>query len=691
MADELKPQAGTAPANQPPTAAASPAQPQPGSSQQPAVPQATAASAAEPSPPPATASPAQPVVATPPAPDSAPVATQAAPAVPASVAALANPAIQEDVEAQSPPSPSAAASQPAAQGQTGQDQKAGVAAPLDITEEKTPADEGKAPQSVDQTLEKINRAFKERATIDRAKQLNMQYINISVTPINPDLLKLVPPETVKKALIMPFFKIGKKVRIAVADPENPVTKTALQELINNGYELNINLASDVGILEAARLYEGEQYKVKKVIETKISEDKIKAYEEEIKQLGDLKNTLPTISSEEAVYLISVGALKTGASDMHLEPEEKSTRVRFRIDGVLHKIFDIEKSVYLNIVNQIKYQCKMKLNINNEPQDGRYSFVVNERKVDVRVSVLPTEFGETIVCRLLDSGRKLVEFEEMGFWGENLQHIEHLIKISHGMILITGPTGSGKTTTLYTMLDKFNKPESKVITLEDPIEYHLPGISQSQINEKRGYDFAGGLRAILRQDPDVVMLGEIRDLQTAETAAQAALTGHVLLSTLHTNSAIESIPRLINIGLPPFMVAPSLNTIIAQRLVRRICPACQKIEPVPKTEFDELTNLVEVIKKIRPSLKDLTVPSELPNAPGCEVCSHTGYKGRICVVEVVNVDYEMRDLILNKASSTKMIEAARRKGMLTMREDGVLKVLKGLTTLEEVHRVTAIVE
>lgn len=613
-----------------------------------------------------------------PAPAPAPAQTQTGAAAPepvsANVAAMANPAMQEEIEAKQPAVPGAPAQEVPA-----------------IKEEKNAEQSNKNPQSVDQTLEKINRGFKERATIEKARQLNMQYINISVTPINPDLLKLLTPETVKTALIMPFFKIGKKVRIAVADPQNAVTKAALQELINKGYELNINLASDDGILDASKLYESEQYKVKKVMDTRLSEDKIKAYEQEIKQLEDLKNRLPNISSEEAVYLVSVGALKTGASDMHMEPEEKSTRLRFRIDGVLHKIFDIEKGVYTNIVNQIKYQCKMKLNINNEPQDGRYSFTVNERKVDVRVSILPTEFGETIVCRLLDSGRKIVEFEEMGFWGENLQHIEHLTKISHGMILITGPTGSGKTTTLYTMLDKFNKPESKVITLEDPIEYHLAGISQSQINEKRGYDFAGGLRSILRQDPDVVMLGEIRDLQTAETAAQAALTGHVLLSTLHTNSAIESIPRLINIGLPPFMVAPSLNTIIAQRLVRRICPACQKIEAVPKAEFDELTNMVEMIKKIRPSLSDLTVPTELPKAPGCEVCSHTGYKGRVCVVEVVNIDFEMRDLILNKASSTKLIEAARRKGMLTMREDGVLKVLKGLTTLEEVHRVTAIVE
>lgn len=613
-----------------------------------------------------------PVAAVPPvqAPEQqAPSEQQVTPAVAAST-------VQQPVQTQPIP-----AKQPA--------QDAGT--PAVMTKEKSAVEQDKAPQSVDQTLEKINRGFKERATIEKAKQLNMQYINISVTPINPDLLKLLTPEIARSALIMPFFKIGKKVRIAVVDQENPLTKAALKDLIDKGYELNINLASDDGILEAVKLYESEQYKVKKAIDTRLSEDKIKAYEQEIQQLEDLKTKLSSISSEEAVYLVSVGALKTGASDIHLEPEEKSTRVRFRIDGVLHKIFDIDKGIYTNIVNQIKYQCKMKLNINNEPQDGRYSFTVNERKVDVRVSVLPTEYGETIVCRLLDSGRKLVEFEEMGFWGENLQHMEHLTKISHGMILITGPTGSGKTSTLYTMLDKFNKPESKVITLEDPIEYHLAGISQSQINEKRGYDFAGGLRSILRQDPDVVMLGEIRDLQTAETAAQAALTGHVLLSTLHTNSAIESIPRLINIGLPAFMVAPSLNTIIAQRLVRRICPACQKIEEVPKAEFDELTKTVETIKKIRPSMTDITIPTQLPNAPGCDVCSHTGYKGRICVVEMVTIDFEMRDLILNKASSTKMIEAARRKGMLTMREDGVLKVLKGITSLEEVHRVTAIVE
>jgi type II secretory ATPase GspE/PulE/Tfp pilus assembly ATPase PilB-like protein len=239
-----------------------------------------------------------------------------------------------------------------------------------------------------------------------------------------------------------------------------------------------------------------------------------------------------------------------------------------------------------------------------------------------------------------------------------------------------------------LLEKFNKPELKVITLEDPIEYHLKGISQSQINEKRGYDFANGLRAILRQDPDIVMIGEIRDAETAETAAQAALTGHVVLSTLHTNSAIESISRLINIGLPPFMVAPALDTVLAQRLVRRFCPACVTMKPIDKSEKDEMQRTLDFIIKTQPSLK-IEIPEQIPFAPGCDICSHTGYKGRLNIIETLEIDTEMRDLILNKASSIKIVEAARRKGMLTMYEDGVVKAIQGLTSLAEVHRVTSI--
>lgn len=544
------------------------------------------------------------------------------------------------------------------------------------------------PGNTDAHLQQINREFKEKEAARKARESGLSYINISVTPINPDLLRLIPPEIAKSALILPFFRLGKKLRLAVADPENAATKKVIDDFKNAGYAVNINMATDDGLLEAMRLYQSEQYKVKQEIDTSISEDKIKAFEQEIKNLKDLAEKIKTINSEEANYLLNAGAYKTGASDIHYEPREKEVRVRFRIDGMLHDIFKIEKSIFVNIANQIKYQCKMKLNIVNEPQDGRYSFVVNERKIDVRVSALPTEYGETFVSRLLDSSRHVTDFEDAGFSGSALAHVQNTMKIKNGMILITGPTGSGKTTTLYTFLEKFNKPEVKIITLEDPIEYHMEGISQSPVNEKRGYDFANGLRSILRQDPDIVMLGEIRDLETAETATQAALTGHILLSTLHTNSAIEAIPRLVNIGLPPFMVAPALDTVIAQRLARKFCPKCTSLKTIAKSKLDELVRVLEIIKKVQPSLK-VEIPEKLPLSDGCEICSGTGYKGRIALVEVLDVDNEIKGLILEKSSSIKIMEAARRKGMMTMYEDGILKVIKGETSLTEVRRVTSI--
>lgn len=544
------------------------------------------------------------------------------------------------------------------------------------------------PQNQNDHLQQINRSFKEKATVQKAQEFGIPYINIAVVPINPDLLHLIPSEEAKTALVLPFFRIGKKLRVAIANPEEELTGKILHNLEQQGFTLNVSMASDEGLRDALKLYDSDQYKQKQQVNTTVDEAKIKAFEQEIDALQDLQEKIKTATSEEAVYLLNIGALKAGASDIHYEPEEKNVRVRFRIDGLLHNIFELEKGVFTNIANQIKYQCKMKLNITNEPQDGRFSFIVNNRKVDIRVSVLPTEYGETFVCRILDSQRHIVDFQELGFSGSALAHMKHILNVKYGMILITGPTGSGKTTTLYTLLEHFNKPEVKIITLEDPIEYHLRGVSQSQINEKRGYDFANGLRAILRQDPDIVMIGEIRDLDTAQTAAQAALTGHVLLSTLHTNSAIESIPRLINMGLPPFMVAPSLDTIVAQRLARRFCEHCKEMKPIEASKLEQLQRAVEIIQRIQPSLQ-VTIPEQLPIANGCDACSHTGYKGRVCLLEVLDVDNAMRSLILQKASSTKMIEEARKKGMLTMYEDGILKVINGVTSLEEVHRVTAI--
>jgi len=536
-----------------------------------------------------------------------------------------------------------------------------------------------------QALKGINREFEEKNTLKRAEEKGLSYVNIGKTPINPDYLKLIPLEESKKVKVVSFYKVGEKLRVAVLDEESPETKVVLGKLKAQGYKLNINLASKSGITEALQKYESEKtYKDKTIVE-KVDESSIKTYEKEISELKVLETKIPTVTAEEAINLINIGAMKTNASDVHYEPEEKAVTIRFRIDGVLHKILKVRTKDYKNILNQVKYQAKMKLNVSDVPQDGRYDFNYNERQVDVRVSIIPTEDSESVVCRFLDSGKEFTSIEDLGFEGEYLKRMKKLKSLTHGMILITGPTGSGKTTTLYSLLQGFNSPEKKIITLENPIEYHLDGIIQSQINEKGDYNFSKGLKSILRQDPDIVMIGEIRDLETANTASQAALTGHVLLATLHTNSAIESIPRLINMGMEPFVIAPALDTLIAQRLVRKICPHCGKLEQITPQEVKEFESAFTELKTTNPSLVTET-PKELYKAVGCDKCSQTGYLGRMVIAEVVHVNGEMKELILARSSAKKLLEAARKQGFITMKEDGLMKVAEKHTTLEEVQRV-----
>lgn len=535
-------------------------------------------------------------------------------------------------------------------------------------------------------VEKVNREFQEKSTLKKAKDLGLPYVNIGKTPINPDFLKLIDFEVATKSKVIPFFRVGKKLRLAVVDPSNEETKKAIAGLQNKGFEVNISLCSEAGIIDALKIYEKQQkYKKIEIVET-VEEKSIGTYEKEIASLLDLAKKLDTVTAEEGLNLINLGAIKSKASDIHYEPTENKVSVRFRIDGVLHKAFDMPLDIYARISNQLKYISKLRLNVETVPQDGRYTFMFNEKKVAVRVSSIPTPYGESFVCRYLVSDVKPLTFEELGFSGLALKKLQNACKISHGMILATGPTGSGKTTTLYSILSVMNTPENKVITLEDPVEYNIAGVTQSQIDERGGYDFASGLRSVLRQDPDVVMLGEIRDLETAQTAAQAALTGHVLLSTLHTNSAIESIPRLINMGLPPFMTAPALDTVIGQRLVRKVCKNCSKLEPITESEKKEFENIMQILAKVNPT-SVVEIPTNLPKVVGCDVCSNTGYSGRIVLAEVITVNQEIKDLILNNASMVEMIAAARKEGIITMREDGFLKVAAGLTTLEEVYRVT----
>lgn len=541
---------------------------------------------------------------------------------------------------------------------------------------------------VKENVDNINREFQEKSTLKRAHDLGLPYIDIAKTPLNPDFLKVLDVEVARKARVIPFFKVGKKVRIAVENHESPETLEVVKLLEGQGYEVSLNLASSAGIVDAFKIYDGtQQYKKFDIVEN-VEEKSIATYEKEIANLKDLPKQIETVAAEEALNMLNIGAMKTKASDVHYEPEEATVVVRFRIDGMLHKVFELTPKVYLGVAEQIKYQSRMQLNIVTIPQDGRYVFSYNGTKVAVRTASIPTPYGESFVCRYLPSGKKAMTFEELGFQGVALKKLRKAAKISQGMVLITGPTGSGKSTTLYSMLNEMNTPENKVITLEDPVEYYMHGVTQSQIDENKGYNFVTGLRSILRHDPDVIMLGEIRDLETAETAAQAALTGHVLLSTLHTNSALETIPRLINMGLPPFMVAPALNTVVGQRLVRKVCVSCSTKEPISESEKKEFEEVLNNLKTVNPGAA-CDIPTELPKVHGCDVCSNTGYSGRLVISEVVSIDSEIRTLILNNASSVDLIKAARKEGITTMREDGFIKVAQGQTTLEEVHRVTDI--
>lgn len=542
-----------------------------------------------------------------------------------------------------------------------------------------------ADQTRDQALIHINRDLQERATQQRAKDFNLPYVDVAGFPINPDILHILSEEAAKSALLMPFFKSGKKLRVAIVDPDKTEAKEAIKELEGRGFTLEIYIASEAAFYEAMKLYASDQYKLK--IETKnvVAEEEIH-YEKELENLAKLKETIAALPAEEALNTLHVSAIKAGASDIHYQPEESECTIRFRIDGVLHEVFSVGKEVYRHLADQLKYKAKMKLNITTVPQDGRFRFIVNERKIDVRVSSLPTEYGEAFVCRILDSGKHFASFEELGFSGKSLEILKNAGELAQGMVLVTGPTSSGKTTTLYVLLMQFNKPESKIITLEDPIEYHLKGITQSQVEEKQGYNFASGLRSILRQDPDVVMIGEVRDLETAEVAAQAALTGHVVLSTLHTNSAAETIPRLTTIGVPAFMIAPALSVVVAQRLVRRLCPSCSTERDVTPEEKAVIEKMLDGIKNVDAGF-NVQLPQKLRQTKGCELCNITGFRGQMVISEVLYADDEIKDAILGNKSSTEIFALARKKGMLTMAEDGLLKVLSGQTTLEEIHRVT----
>ena len=412
--------------------------------------------------------------------------------------------------------------------------------------------------------------------------------------------------------------------------------------------------------------------------------------DKVKNVSDFKEQIEKILGQDTTKILSTilsGTMVLNASDIHIEPEKEKVKIRVRIDGILHDVMFIDFKIYDSLVSRIKLLSGTKLNITKKAQDGRFTVLVNQNETEIRTSILPSEYKESIVMRILSS-EKLIEIEKLGVREDILEQFKKEIKKPSGMIIITGPTGSGKTTTLYSILKKIQNPEIKIITIEDPIEYHLEGISQTQVNQDKGYDFLNGLKSIVRQDPDVILVGEIRDAETVKIAMQAALTGHLVLTTLHTNDTAGTIARLQSLGGKSINISPALNIVVAQRLVRKVCKECAKLSTPTKEEMQILKKELKSLEK-RVKMPKINKDLKIARPQGCKSCNFTGYKGRVGIFEFFLKDNEMENIILNSPSVTDLRETARKKGMILMREDGLIKVLKGETTIEEINRVTKV--
>ncbi len=521
-------------------------------------------------------------------------------------------------------------------------------------------------RKIGEILEEL--ALKEEELIQALSiQLDLPVINREDMPKEMPLER-VSYEFLKENCMLPLRLTDGVLEVAISDPTNTSSLEMLE--ISYGVEVKPFLARKSLILrQLETIFASRESMMKRVLED-VEEDVEAEVTEETGKLEDLAQEKGII---QLVNLIIENAVRDRASDIHIEPEETAVRVRYRIDGVLYEKETIPVRMKAAVTSRIKLLASMNIAERRLPQDGRIEGRFGDKEIDIRVSTVPTVYGESIVMRLLDREASFITLEELGFDDELLKTYSSLIKRPYGMILITGPTGSGKSTTLYASLDRINTPDKKIITVEEPVEYLMKGINQINVRPKIGLTFASGLRHIVRQDPDIIMVGEIRDLETASIAIHAALTGHLLFSTLHTNDAPSAITRLVDMGVEHYLVSSTLIGVMAQRLVRRICPFCKTEYPISediKEEFGFNTD-------------------HLWQGQGCEQCSNTGYRGRIAIFELLTINDEIREMITEKASSRELRERAIQTGMRTLREDGLLKVQRGITTLDEVLRVTQV--
>jgi len=537
-------------------------------------------------------------------------------------------------------------------------------------------------------IAKMKTASEEEDTAAYAKSVGVPYLDLNIFPVTSKYINLISEEVAIKNNLVVVHAIDKELMLGTLDPTTPgvlEVKSNLEE--KKGYKIRLFVISQGSLTRSWRVY-----KKNTLVESfdymrmQLTGENLSEFENELKDLIDLGNRIDEIPTTKLLNIIVAGAIKLEASDIHLEPERDDIRLRYRIDGVLHEVVKMSSSVYPHIMSRIKILSKMMLNVYDVAQDGRFSIKLDDKNsMDVRVSVLPGNYGENVVLRLLNQDISSLTLNKLGLTGKSFRWLSQESEKRQGMIINSGPTGSGKTTTLYSLINRVNSESKKVISIEDPIEYQVAGVRQTQVEKERGYTFAEGLRSIVRQDPDIILVGEIRDDETAEIAVHASLTGHLVLTTIHANTAAGVIGRMIDLGVKPAIIAPAINAIIAQRLVRKLCPHCkEKYKPAQET----VQVMKEMLSLISPKA-EIEVPKNIEylwRSNGCKECKGLGYKGRLGIFEVMTINEEIRGLIETMATEGEIRSASLENGLITYEQDGILKSLQGETSLEEVQRV-----
>ncbi len=551
-------------------------------------------------------------------------------------------------------------------------------------------DEDKQNKRVDE----LRKREEEELSESLAAKYGLPYLDLTTNPINIDALRVISEIETREAHIAVFNEVNKTLSIGILSPNNTQTNETINKLKEKGYIIELFMVSHASLNKVWSRYKDLSFS----FETKsgaldISNDQITDFLSKVRSIQDIQTLISEVLKMKKSYRISrileiilAGAIAINASDIHLEPEEAYVRLRYRLDGLLTDILQFDLETFNLLLSRIKLISNLKLNLKGA-QDGRFSIKIKDSEIEIRTSLLPGAYSESVVLRVLNPNALSVPLENLGIHPKLLAIILHELTKPNGMMLNTGPTGSGKTTVLYAFLKKVHTPEVKIITIENPIEYHLPGIVQTQTDEKKNYTFVEGLRSALRQDPDVIMVGEIRDSETAEIAVNSALTGHLVFSTLHTNSAAGTFPRLIDLGVNPKIISSALNITIGQRLVRKLCPDCKKQIPLEG-------RAKEILERIVTSIQDKTYlegvdTTHMWKHGGCDSCNMTGYKGRIGIFEAIFMNEEIEQIVRENPSEREIKKAAESQRMLDMRQDGVLKILTGVTTLEELERIVDI--